>query len=84
MTSLMIAMTLGFTVFLNIVAYIPYARDAQGTEKEFGFRTISMSHWFLPPHVIEEAIKNHTYAFEGWGATGNDLCLKHGGHVLHA
>ena len=77
MTSIMISMTIGFIIFLNIVATIPHAKDNQEVMKDIGLHSIMLSHYFLPIDIIESVVKNHTYALDGWGATTTDIFNKY-------
>lgn len=78
MTSLMISMTLGFIIFLNIVGMLPYAREMQESFKETGEHSLVLGHYNLPIIATEAVLRNHSYAFKSWGATANDAYNKYG------
>jgi hypothetical protein len=67
MTSIMISLTLGFVIFLNIVGTIPFARDMHNAVQDMGRESIIIDRYNLPISQLESLLKKHAYALESWG-----------------
>ena len=77
MTTLMFSLTLGFIIFLSIVAHIPHARHMQDIVKEMGVNSLLIEQGNLPLYEVEQLLKKHTYAFESWGPSTQQIYNKY-------
>ena len=68
MTALMFSLTLGFIVFLNIVAKIPFYKDQNDQTKGLGYTTINIGRFNQPKELVDQFLKRYDFMIESFGA----------------
>ena len=64
----MFSLTLGFIIFLNIVARIPFSVDYLNCTRTKGFHSMRFGRMNLPMFEMERFIKQNEHFFEEFGA----------------
>jgi len=73
---MILSLTLGFVIFLNIVARIPFATDYHDALKHTGFSNIKIGRMNLPVAEIEHFLQEHEHMFEDLGLKTNQMYNK--------
>lgn len=68
---MVLSLTLGFVIFLNIVARIPFAKDYHDELKNKGYNNIKIGRMNLPIAEIDHFLLEHEYMFEDVGMMTN-------------
>jgi len=68
MTTLMFSLTLGFIIFLNIVAKIPFYKDQNDLTKGLGYTTINLGRFNQPKELIDQFVRRYDHMIESFGA----------------
>ena len=73
MTALVFSLTLGFVMFLNIVARIPFNADMHWTTKTKGMHNLLLGRMNIPMADFERFIQQNEHLYESFGAVTNPL-----------
>ena len=70
-TTMVLSLTLGFVIFLNIVARIPFAKDYHDELKIMGYSNIKIGRMNLPVAEMDHFLLENEYMFEDVGMMTN-------------
>lgn len=68
---MVLSLTLGFVIFLNIVARIPFSFDYHNELKNYGYSNVKIGRMNLPIAEMDHFLQEHEHMIEDIGLTTN-------------